>query len=69
MKGIEHGEFKLRIGHTTSTTSKAYLQRNAMTRLSWGPMKEFVARKDLIDRTMSLYRHVSDDSKFVVEID
>lgn len=69
VKGIEHGEFKLRIGHTTSTTSQAYLQRNAMTRLSWGPMKEFVSRKDLIDRTMSLYRHVGDDSRFVIEID
>ena len=69
VKGVEHGEFDLRIGHTTSTTSKTYLQRNAMTRLSWGSMKEFVARKDLIDRTMSLYRHASDDSRFVIEID
>ena len=69
VKGIEHGEFDLRIHHTTSTKTTAYLQKNAMTRLSWGSMREFVARKDLIDRTMSLYRYVSDDSRFVIEID
>ena len=69
VKGVEHGEFKLRIGHTTSTTSKAYVQRNAMTRLSWGLMKEYIARKDLIGRTMSLYRNASDPTRFVIEID
>ena len=69
VKGIARGEFKLRIGHTTSTTSTSYLQKNAMTRLSWGPMKTIIAQRDLIGRTMSLYRYVSDDTKFVIEID
>ena len=69
VKSVEHGEFMLRIGHTTSTDTPAYLQRNAMTRLSWGPMKKLVARKDLIGRTMSLYGHASDNSRFVIEID
>jgi len=69
VKGVEHGEFDLRIGHTTSTTSTAYKQRNAMTRLSWGPMKSFVAQSDLIGRTMSLYRNAKDPTTFVIEID
>ena len=69
VKGIARGEFKLRIGHTTSTTSTSYLQKNAMTRLSWGPMKTIIAQRDLIGRTMSLYRYVSDDTRFVIEID
>lgn len=69
VKGVDHGEFKLRIGHTTSTTSAAYKQRNAMTRLSWGEMKTHVARPDLIGRTMSLYRNAKDPSRFVIEID
>ena len=67
--GVDHGEFPARIGHTTSKTSAAYRQRNAMTRLSWGPMKEFVARRSLINRTMSLYRHARHESRFVIEID
>ena len=69
VKGVEYGEFELRIGHTISTTSKAYLQRNAMTRLSWGPMKPYVAQEGLIGRTMSLFRNVSAPTRFVIEID
>lgn len=69
IKGISYGEFDLRIRHTTSTTSKTYLQRNAMTRLSWGPMRAFIARPDLIDRTLALYRDKVDPSRFTLEID
>jgi len=69
MKGISHGEFDLAIRHTTSTTSEAYKQRNAMTRLSWGPMREYVARPDLIGRTLALYRDKVDPTRFVLEID
>lgn len=69
LKGISHGEFDLAIRHTTSTTSEAYKQRNAMTRLSWGPMREFVARPDLIGRTLALYRDKVDPTRFVLEID
>lgn len=69
MKGISHGEFDLAIRHTTNTASEAYKQRNAMTRLSWGPMREHVARPDLIGRTLALYRDKVDPTQFVLEID
>ncbi len=69
VKGVDHGEFELRIGHTTSTTSAAYMQRNAMTRMSWGEMKPHIASPDFIGRTMSLYRNAKDPSRFVIEID
>ena len=69
LKGISYGEFDLAIRHTNSTTSAAYMQRNAMTRLSWGPMREYVAREDLIDRTLSLYRDKADLTRFILEID
>lgn len=39
LKGISYGEYDLAIRHTNSTTSKAYKQKNAMTRLSWGPIQ------------------------------
>jgi HKD family nuclease len=68
IKGINYGEFDLRIAHTTSTTSKSYLQRNAMTRLSWGPVKQYVADKQFIDRTLSLYRDTNDPARFLIEI-
>jgi hypothetical protein len=69
IKGVNYGDFDLRIGHTTDKTSKAYLQRNAMTRLSWGPIKQYVAHAQFIGRTMSLYRDTSDPELFLIEID
>jgi hypothetical protein len=69
IKGISYGEYDVRIGHTTSKTSAAYLQNNAMTRLSWGPMREYIARPDLINRTLALYRDEVDPKRFVLEID
>jgi HKD family nuclease len=69
LKGVSYGEFDLRIAHTTSTTSTTYEQNNAMTRLSWGPMRPYVARADLIDRNLALYRDEVDPTRFVLEID
>jgi HKD family nuclease len=69
IKGISYGEFDLAIRHTNSTTSTAYLQRNAMTRLSWGPMRPYIAQPDLIGRTLSLYRDEFYPTRFVLEID
>ncbi len=69
LKGISYGEFDLAIRHTNSTDSKAYKQKNAMTRLSWGPMREYVARPDLINRTLTIYRDKVDPKRFVLEID
>lgn len=69
LKGISYGEFDLAIRHSNSTTSKTYIQKNAMTRLSWGPMREFVAHPDLIGRTLALYRDQVDPTRFVLEID
>lgn len=69
LKSISYGEFDLRIRHSTSTVSKTYTQKNAMTRLSWGPMRESVARNDLIGRTLALYRDNVDPGRFVLAID
>jgi len=69
LKGISYGEFDLAIRHTTSTNSRAYEQSNAMTRLSWGPMRDYVAQSDLIGRTLALFRDKVDPTRFVLEID
>jgi HKD family nuclease len=69
VKGISYGEFDLRIAHSTNEKSKSYRQHNAMTRLSWGRMREFVARDDLIDRSLTLYMDKADTKRFVLEID
>ncbi len=69
LKGISYGEFDLAIRHTTGTSSEAYKQKNAMTRLSWGPMREYIARPDLIGSTLALFRDKVDPTRFVLEMD
>src|SRR5438105_14838600 len=54
LKGISYGDYDLRLAHTKGTTSKAYLQRNAMTRLSWGPIRNLIAQRGFIGRTLRL---------------
>lgn len=69
LKGVKIGTFNLRIGHTTSTDTASYAQRNAMTRLSWGPLKEHIQKTDLLGRTARLYRSVDNPTAFLIEID
>ena len=69
LKGINYGEFDLRIAHTMGTRSAAYNQNNAMTRLSWGPLRDYVGREDLLSRSLALYRDKADPKRFVLEID
>lgn len=66
--GTSHGEHHLNIRHTTSTTTRAYEQKNAMTRLSWGPMKSHIQRDDLIGRTLELWRDGNDPTRFTLKI-
>jgi len=68
LKGISYGEFDLPIRHT-NTKVKTHKQRNAMTRLSWGPVRQHIARPDLIGRTLALYRDELDPTRFILEID
>ncbi len=69
LKGVSYGDFDLAIRYSNSTTSKSYLQNNAMTRLSWGPLNQYVQDPSLIGRTLALYRDKVDPTKFVLEID
>ncbi len=68
LKGINYGEFDLHIRHT-NTKGKSHRQRNALTRLSWGPARQYIARPDLIGRTLALYRGEIDPTRFTIEID
>ena len=69
IKGISYGEFRLHVRHNTDKTITTYKQRNAMTRLSWGDMREFIANRNLIGRTLSIYRNTTNPESFVIEID
>ena len=64
--GVEYGRFELRISHNTRTDSKAYRQRNSMTQLHWGDARRLIARTDLLERTMYLYKS---ENRLILEIE
>jgi len=69
VKNLNYGKFRLRLTHNTKTTSKTYRQRNAMTQVHWGDALPVVARRDLLKRTMCLYRKDTNPPEFLIEID
>jgi HKD family nuclease len=69
IKGINYGEYVLTLSHNTNTQSKSYKQNNAMTNLRWGLIKQLVRNRDLMGRTLSLYRKDAKTPEFLIEID
>lgn len=69
IRNVDYGVFTLRLSHNTRTDTKAYEQNNSMTQLHWGQVRSLVAREDLLNRTMYLYRHETEKKLFVLEID
>ena len=69
VKGVTLGDADLTIAHSTSTTNTSYRQLNAMTRLRWGRMRQHVANRDLLHRSLKLFRNRSDPMQFLIAID
>ena len=69
VKGVTLGDFDLTLAHSTSTKSTSYLQRNAMTRLRWGQVQQHVANRNLLQRSLTLFRDRADPMRFLIEID
>jgi HKD family nuclease len=69
IKGINHGKYTLILSHNTNTQSRSYEQNNAMTNLRWKPIKDLIRNRDLMGRTLSLYRKDSRPPEFLIEIE
>lgn len=69
IKGLNYGMYRLKLSHNTMRNSKTYRQKNAMTSVSWGPVTRIIGKRDLLGRTMSLYRNSENPPKFLIEID
>lgn len=69
IKNQFQGEFETTIRHSADTSSVSYAQRNTMTYLSWGDMKNIISKPDYIGRTLSLYSDETNLKKFVLEVD
>lgn len=69
IKNINYGFFVLKLSHNTDKKSRSYQQKNFMTQLHWGEAKEHIAKQDLLDRILYLYRKDVDPPEFMIEID
>jgi HKD family nuclease len=69
IKNINYGVFELLLSHNFDTTSASYKQSNMMTQLHWGEAKQLIAKKDLLGRTLLLYRKDSVPPEYLIEID
>lgn len=66
VEGEEKGAFELKLTHNSRTDTKTYNQKNSMTQISWGEAKALIARKELIGKTVKLYKETGKDSQFVL---
>lgn len=69
IRDVNYGIFSLRMSHNSRTDTRAYEQKNSMTQIHWGSVRELVGKEDLLERTLWLYRARFDDGLFVIEID
>lgn len=69
IRAVDYGVFALRLTHNTRTDTATYRQNNAVTQLHWGDARTLVARRDLLERTMRLYRDNVRPTSFVLELD
>ena len=68
VNGTDCGTFTLKIAHDTRTDTRTYRQKNGMTQLHWGEAREIIAKEELLDCRMRLYRDEEDTGLFVLEI-
>ncbi len=69
VKNLNYGVFNLKLSHLTDQNSISYQQKNFMTQLHWGDAKKYIAKDDLLDRILYLYRKDTTPPEFTIEID
>lgn len=69
IKGVLVGTFDLTLRHSLTRAAAAETDKNSPTSLSWNDARPLVAREDLLDRTMRIWRSTVDPDEFQIEID
>lgn len=64
--GISYGSFSLLISHNPRFESG---QRNYTSSIHWGEVKNVIAREDLLDRELRLFKNRNKVNEFIIEID
>lgn len=67
IKNLSYGEYGLEVTHDPRTNTRSYEQRNIMTKIKWGEARWLIAKRDLLDRTLRLYKKNSTDFMIVID--
>ncbi|MFQ5452391.1 MAG: phospholipase D family protein, partial [Candidatus Paceibacterota bacterium] len=67
IKNISYAVYNLEVTHDPRTNTPSYEQRNVMTKIKWGDARPLIARRDLLDRTLKLYRKNSTEFEIVID--
>jgi HKD family nuclease len=69
IKGVLVGTFDLTLRHSLTRAAAAPVDSNSPTSISWNQARPLIAREDLLDRTMRIWRSTDDATDFQIEID
>jgi HKD family nuclease len=69
VKNVFCGEHVMKLTHSFTRAAAATTDRNLPTEVSWGTARQFIAKEELIGRSMLIFRSKIDRTKFVIEID
>lgn len=68
IEGINYGIYELSIKHDTRTDTKTYLQKQPMTHLMWGDVKDLVKNRNLLGKEASIYSIKGKDDEYIFSI-
>jgi len=66
--GENKGKFSLILTHNPKTDTETYLQNNSVTSLSWGSAKDIIKNKELLGKSLTLYKDNDSVGQYVIEI-
>ncbi len=69
IQGKNVGRYSMRLTHNTDKNSTSYKQANSMTSISWGPVKKFIAKDNLIGKSARLFRSDDNSDEFTLVIE
>lgn len=66
LRNYSYGNHQLEVTHDPRTNTASYRQNNAMTKIKWGQTSSIIARRDLLDGTLKLYK--KSNTEFIIEL-
>ena len=67
VKNISYGVYELEVTHDPRRNTRSYKQRNVTTKIKWGDARFVIGKRDLLDRTLRLYKKNPTDFTIVID--